>query len=201
MGRPTRFSQTGMARKIKLTTHSDVRDKISASMLLVRLQNHALGRLKKPMDASQVSAAQILLRKILPDQESLHPVQDFVFLPVVFLFGDERSILQALELFQLRHIVGFQCRSFYLLRHLLLCPVHGHDRIPTRRHALSEDLALLRLVQFIRDGRTDKGHAQQEVSSLPAGGASCELSLILTNQDVQLVLVSRFARWRNGVLG
>ena len=71
MGRPTRFSQTGMARKIKLTTHSDVRDKISASMLLVRLQNHALGRLKKPMDASQVSAAQILLRKILPDLSSI----------------------------------------------------------------------------------------------------------------------------------
>ena len=36
-------------------------------MLLVRLQNHARGLLKKPMDASQVSAAQILLRKILPD--------------------------------------------------------------------------------------------------------------------------------------
>ena len=71
MGRPTRLSQTGMARKIKLTTHSDVRDKISASMLLVRLQNHALGRLKKPMDASQVSAAQILLRKILPDLSSV----------------------------------------------------------------------------------------------------------------------------------
>ena len=71
MGRDTRFSQTGMARKTKLTTHSDVRDKISASMILVRLQHNALGLLKKPMDASQVLAAQILLRKVLPDLSSI----------------------------------------------------------------------------------------------------------------------------------
>lgn len=71
MGRPKRFSQTGMARKVKLTTHSDVRDKISASLLLVRLQNHALDRLKKPRVASQVSPSQILPRKALPDLSSI----------------------------------------------------------------------------------------------------------------------------------
>jgi len=42
-----------------------VREKIRASQLITRLTNHALGKLKKPMDQSQVTAACRLLDKII----------------------------------------------------------------------------------------------------------------------------------------
>lgn len=45
----------------------DVRKKIKSSQLLNRLTNHALGKLKKPMDSSQVRAADCVLKKCLPD--------------------------------------------------------------------------------------------------------------------------------------
>jgi hypothetical protein len=43
------------------------RDKIQASMLLNRLSDNALGKLKSEMTSSQVKSAEILLRKCLPD--------------------------------------------------------------------------------------------------------------------------------------
>jgi hypothetical protein len=44
-----------------------VRAKIQASQLVNRLTSHALGKLKKPLDATQVTAALGLLKKCLPD--------------------------------------------------------------------------------------------------------------------------------------
>lgn len=54
-------------RKIKLT--DTWREKIRIGMLLNHLRNHVLGRVE--MTPTQVRAAEILLRKVLPDQASV----------------------------------------------------------------------------------------------------------------------------------
>lgn len=55
-----------MAARKQLWHPDEVRQKIQASQLINRLTQHSLS--KKPiMDASQVSAANILLRKAIPD--------------------------------------------------------------------------------------------------------------------------------------
>lgn len=57
-----------MAARTKRPNHDDkTRKKIQASQLINRLTNHALGKLEKPMEASQVRAAEILLKKTIPD--------------------------------------------------------------------------------------------------------------------------------------
>lgn len=43
------------------------RTRIRVGMLGKRLQDHALGLLEKPMDATQIRAAEILLKKAVPD--------------------------------------------------------------------------------------------------------------------------------------
>lgn len=54
--------------KRKNGMHSElVRERIRVSALVNRLTSHCLGQLKKPMDASQVTAALGLLRKAIPD--------------------------------------------------------------------------------------------------------------------------------------
>lgn len=54
-------------RKLKLT--DTWREKIRIGMLLNHLRNHVLGR--NEMTPTQVRAAEILLRKVLPDQASV----------------------------------------------------------------------------------------------------------------------------------
>lgn len=56
-----------MAARLNPRHQDQVRDKIQASQLVNRLTNHSLGKLKKPMNASQVTAALGLLRKCVPD--------------------------------------------------------------------------------------------------------------------------------------
>jgi hypothetical protein len=54
--------------KRKMLFHPDyVREKIRASQLINRLQNHALGLLKPELTTSQVRSIEILLRKCVPD--------------------------------------------------------------------------------------------------------------------------------------
>lgn len=53
------------ARITKVVLSEAWRDKIRVSMLINRLQNHAAGRIK--MSATEVRAAEILIRKRLPD--------------------------------------------------------------------------------------------------------------------------------------
>ena len=53
------------ARINKLTLHDKWREKIRTSMLINRLTNHVLGRIN--MSKTQVAAAAILLKKVLPD--------------------------------------------------------------------------------------------------------------------------------------
>lgn len=54
-----------MAARIRKTHQDDVRAKIQASQLVNRLTNHVLG--KAEMSATQVRAAEVLLKKSLPD--------------------------------------------------------------------------------------------------------------------------------------
>lgn len=53
------------ARSNKTVLHEKWREKIRASMLINRLRNHVLGRIE--MSATQLRAAEILLRKAIPD--------------------------------------------------------------------------------------------------------------------------------------
>ena len=55
------------ARTRRINHDEKTRQKIQASQLINRLTNHALGNLEKPMEASQVRAAEILLKKTIPD--------------------------------------------------------------------------------------------------------------------------------------
>ena len=53
------------ARKFRTELTDAWREKIRVSMLLNRLMNHALGKVK--MSSTQIRAAEIALRKALPD--------------------------------------------------------------------------------------------------------------------------------------
>lgn len=52
-------------RTSRLTLHAEWREKIQASQLLNRLREHAMGNIE--MTPTQIRAAEILLRKCLPD--------------------------------------------------------------------------------------------------------------------------------------
>jgi hypothetical protein len=56
-----------MAARLQLTHSEKTKSKIQTSMLVIRLQSHALGKLKHPMTASQIRCAEILLNKTLPN--------------------------------------------------------------------------------------------------------------------------------------
>jgi len=57
------------ARSNKVELDERWRNKIRVSMLLNHLRNHVLGRIK--MEMTQIRAAEILLRKCLPDLASV----------------------------------------------------------------------------------------------------------------------------------
>lgn len=59
-----------MAARLNNRHQEFVKAKIQASQLVNRLQNHALGKMpkgQKPLDDSQIRAADILLKKVLSD--------------------------------------------------------------------------------------------------------------------------------------
>lgn len=58
-------------RVLRPFNERDVREHIRAKQIVNRLTSHALGRLRKPMDASQVAAALGLLRKVVPDLSAM----------------------------------------------------------------------------------------------------------------------------------
>ena len=59
-----------MAARTNRPNHNQkTRDKIQASQLINSLQNHVFG--KNDMDQTQISAANILLKKTLPDLQSV----------------------------------------------------------------------------------------------------------------------------------
>jgi hypothetical protein len=54
-----------VAARLRKTHQDDVRNKIQTSQLINRLQNHALGKID--LDATQIKAIEVLIRKTLPD--------------------------------------------------------------------------------------------------------------------------------------
>lgn len=60
-----------MAARMRKTHQDDVRTKIQASQLINVLQNHALGKDDKEMTPSRIKAIEVLLRKSLPDLQSV----------------------------------------------------------------------------------------------------------------------------------
>lgn len=58
-----------MAIRKKLTHDDKTREKIKTSQLLNRLQNHAFG--KNKMTTTQIRAAEVCLKKTLPDLQSM----------------------------------------------------------------------------------------------------------------------------------
>lgn len=55
------------ARSRKTKLDERWRARIRTSMLINRVQDHAFGKLAKPMDQLQLKACEILLRKVAPD--------------------------------------------------------------------------------------------------------------------------------------
>ena len=60
-----------MAARMRKTHQDDVRAKIQASQLVNVLQNHALGKDDGEFSNSRMKAIEILLRKSLPDLNSI----------------------------------------------------------------------------------------------------------------------------------
>lgn len=58
-----------MATRLSLTQAQKTRDKIAISQIVQRLNKHALG--KVDMTPTQIKAAEILLRKVLPDVQAI----------------------------------------------------------------------------------------------------------------------------------
>jgi hypothetical protein len=63
-----------MAARINKLHQADVRSKIQASQLINRLTDHALG--KVALEATQVRAIEILLKKTIPDLSSVELTGD-----------------------------------------------------------------------------------------------------------------------------
>ena len=58
-----------MAARLRLKHQDEVRAKIQTSQLVNRLQDHSVG--KNEMSTTQVRAAEILLRKTMPDLSAI----------------------------------------------------------------------------------------------------------------------------------
>ena len=62
------------ARKRKITLTESWKEKIKVSMILNRLQDHVLS--DSEMSATQIKAADILMRKVVPDLKSVELSSD-----------------------------------------------------------------------------------------------------------------------------
>jgi hypothetical protein len=62
------------ARSNKVRLTEAWREKIRTSMLINRLQNHVIGRIE--MTQTQLRAAEVLLKKCLPDQQHIEHAND-----------------------------------------------------------------------------------------------------------------------------
>lgn len=58
-----------MAARLRKTHQDDVRAKIQTSQLINRLTDHALGKIE--LAATQVRAIEVLIKKTLPDLQSI----------------------------------------------------------------------------------------------------------------------------------
>lgn len=61
----------GSAEKPKRPKHIGIREKIRAGTILERIERQALGELKPPMTKDELKAAEIALKKCIPDLSSI----------------------------------------------------------------------------------------------------------------------------------
>lgn len=54
------------ARKNRLKIDDNWRDKIKAGVIMDRLAKHHLGQLEKPLDPTQIKAAEVILSRLVP---------------------------------------------------------------------------------------------------------------------------------------
>ena len=95
---------TELPNEIKARTHH--RDKIRASVIMNRLERNALGELDPPMTNQQIKSADILLKKTVPDLQSItHRGDDEN--PVVHKHRIERLIVDPSD----RDSAGIQAAS------------------------------------------------------------------------------------------
>lgn len=64
-------SAGGSSEKPKRSRDIHIRDKIRAAVILERLERQALGELEPPMTRDQLTAAQIVLKKVIPDLQAM----------------------------------------------------------------------------------------------------------------------------------
>ena len=61
----------GSSEKPKRSRDLHIREKIRAAVILERLERQALGELEPPMTRDQLTAAQIVLKKVIPDLQAM----------------------------------------------------------------------------------------------------------------------------------
>lgn len=61
----------GSTEKPKRSRGIHIREKIRAAVILERLERQALGELEPPMTKDQLTAAQIVLKKVIPDLQAV----------------------------------------------------------------------------------------------------------------------------------
>ena len=61
----------GSSEKPKRSRDLHIREKIRAAVILERLERQALGELEPPMTKEQLTAAQIVLKKVIPDLQAM----------------------------------------------------------------------------------------------------------------------------------
>ena len=64
-------SAVGSSKKPKRSRDLHIRDKIRAAVILERLERNALGELDPPMTRDQITSAQVVLKKVIPDLQAV----------------------------------------------------------------------------------------------------------------------------------
>ena len=61
----------GSSEKPKRSRDINIREKIRAAVILERLERNALGELEQPMTRDQIKSAETVLKKCIPDLQSI----------------------------------------------------------------------------------------------------------------------------------
>lgn len=87
-------SAGGSSEKPKRSRDLHIREKIRAAVILERLERQALGELEPPMTKDQLTAAQIVLKKVIPDLQAVTVSGDAEADAIQMLHRIERHIVR-----------------------------------------------------------------------------------------------------------
>jgi hypothetical protein len=87
-------AEGGSNEKPKRSRALHIREKIRAAVILERLERQALGELEPPMTKDQITAAQIVLKKVIPDLQAMTVSGDADADPVQVLQRIERVLVK-----------------------------------------------------------------------------------------------------------